>query len=126
GCDALPLTAPADPTTNNSFTATCTTALTSANSSMNVVAGYSGDDAFAPNGAVLVQKVNKASTTTVASSSSPDPSAIGQPVTFTATVAPVAPGAGTPSGTVAFSDGTNPVTCTGGPPALDGNGAATC
>jgi hypothetical protein len=39
---------------------------------------------------------------------------VGQPVTFTATVAPVAPGTGTPTGTVAFTfgDGTTPTTAT--------------
>jgi hypothetical protein len=45
-------------------------------------------------------------TTTTLTSSSPV-ALIGQPVTFTATVAPSSPGAGTPSGSVAFSvDGT--------------------
>jgi hypothetical protein len=48
--------------------------------------------------------VNKASTTTTLSSSA-NPSAIGQPVTFTATVNVVAPAAGTPTGTVTFRDG---------------------
>jgi len=33
----------------------------------------------------------------------------GQSVTFTATVAPVAPGAGTLTGTVSFTDGGNPI-----------------
>src|SRR5262249_38725691 len=42
-------------------------------------------------------------TTTLASSASP--SVLGRPVTFTATVAAVAPGTGTPTGTVTFSDG---------------------
>lgn len=49
-------------------------------------------------------------TTTTLTSSSPL-SAIGQPVTFTATVAPVSAGAGTPTGSVAFSvDGTTVAT----------------
>src|SRR5678816_3510054 len=38
------------------------------------------------------------------SSSSANPSVFGQSVTFTATVAAVAPGAGTPTGTVTFKD----------------------
>jgi subtilisin-like proprotein convertase family protein len=44
-----------------------------------------------------------ASTTTVTSSA--NPTVFGQSVTFTATVAAVAPGAGTPTGTVTFRDG---------------------
>ncbi|WP_150127241.1 Ig-like domain-containing protein, partial [Streptomyces decoyicus] len=35
--------------------------------------------------------------------SSPDPSTFGQPVTFTATVAAVPPGVGTPTGSVTFT-----------------------
>src|SRR5262249_61481601 len=44
--------------------------------------------------------------TTVALQSSVNPAVTGQAVTFTATVAAVAPGAGTPTGTVTFKDGT--------------------
>ena len=51
-----------------------------------------------------VETVNKADSN-VTVSSSVNPSVFGQSVTFTATVAAVAPGAGTPSGTVAFKDG---------------------
>src|SRR5206468_2326324 len=43
--------------------------------------------------------------TTTALSSSANPSAVGQAVTFTASVTVTAPGAGTPSGTVTFQDG---------------------
>lgn len=51
--------------------------------------------------------INKADTTTVVSSSA-IPSSFGQSVTYTATIAPVAPGAGTPTGTVQFQvDGVN-------------------
>src|SRR5207244_6987882 len=42
---------------------------------------------------------------TTAVSSSQNPSVFGQSVTFTATVSPVAPGAGTRTGTVTFYDG---------------------
>ena len=52
------------------------------------------------------QNVAKADTTTTVTSSVPA-SVVGQPVTFTATVLPNAPGAGTPTGTVSFYvDGT--------------------
>src|SRR5439155_1166136 len=43
--------------------------------------------------------------TTTAVASSQNPSVFGQSVTFTATVSPVAPGAGTRTGTVTFYDG---------------------
>jgi large repetitive protein len=48
--------------------------------------------------------VNQASTTT-ALAASVNPSVYGQSVTFTATVGVVAPGSGTPTGTVAFQEG---------------------
>ncbi len=44
-----------------------------------------------------------ATTTTV--TSSVNPSVFGQPVTFTATVSPVSPGGGAPTGTVTFEEG---------------------
>jgi hypothetical protein len=44
--------------------------------------------------------------TTTTLTSSPNPSCLGQPVTLTATVKPVVPGNGTPTGTVAFLEGT--------------------
>ena len=50
------------------------------------------------------QVVNKSSSTTAVASSQ-NPSVIGQSVIFTATVAAVAPGTGTPTGTVTFLDG---------------------
>ena len=67
-------------------------------------ASYGGDGNFNSSSSTLAQTVNKASTTT-ALSSSVNPSAIGQPVTFTATVNVVGPASGTPTGTVTFSDG---------------------
>ena len=48
--------------------------------------------------------VNQNSTTT-ALTADPNPTVFGQPVTFTATVTVVVPGAGTPTGTVDFLDG---------------------
>jgi hypothetical protein len=52
----------------------------------------------------LTQTVNQAHTSTTLTSSAPT-AAYGQPVTFTATVLPKAPGAGVPTGTVTFMDG---------------------
>jgi len=66
-----------------------------------VAAVYSGDTNFLTSTGTNVIAVVPASTTTSVMSS-PNPSALGQPVTFTATITPVAPGAGTPGGTVTF------------------------
>jgi hypothetical protein len=71
-----------------------------------ITASYSGDKDFLGSGGAgsvsvpLTQTVNPAqTTTTLAQNGSIEP---GQSVTFTATVAPVPPGAGTPTGTVTF------------------------
>ncbi len=91
-------------TTAGVTTATFTTSsLTVGTHSMTAV--YNGDGSFnGSTSAVLSQVVNLASTTTSLASNA-NPSVFGQSVTFTATVAVVAPGAGSPTGTVAFKDG---------------------
>src|SRR5205823_5238790 len=69
-----------------------------------ITAVYGGDSNF--NGSTsntVSQVVNKANTTTSITSSQ-NPSGVGQTVIFTATVSAVAPGTGTPSGTVSFRD----------------------
>ena len=67
-------------------------------------AAYSGDPDFLPSSsATLTQTVNSDPTTTTLGSSA-NPSAAGQPVTYTATVTANAPGSGTPTGTVDFRD----------------------
>jgi hypothetical protein len=48
-------------------------------------------------------------TSTSVSSSDEGTGLLGAPVTYTATVAPVSPGTGTPTGTVSFSDGNEPI-----------------
>jgi autotransporter-associated beta strand protein len=60
-------------------------------------------------GAINPYIVSKANTTTTLTASTTADN-FGTPVTFTVTVAPVAPGAGSPSGTVTFSDTLNGVT----------------
>jgi len=71
-----------------------------------VMVTYGGDGNFnASASASLTQTVNQAATATMLSSSA-NPSVFGQPVTFTATVSVVLPGAGAPTGTVTFKDGT--------------------
>lgn len=66
-----------------------------------VVAAYDGDDSFTGSSGSVAQKVQRAQTSTAVTSTA-NPSQPGAEVRFTATVAPVAPGAGTPSGTVQF------------------------
>jgi hypothetical protein len=69
-----------------------------------ITATYSGsDDHQTSDAQTLLSRTAAATTTTV--SASPNPSVSGQSVTFTATVAPVAPGTGTPTGNVTFTWG---------------------
>ncbi|MCX4791580.1 Ig-like domain repeat protein [Streptomyces sp. NBC_01221] len=76
-----------------------------------VTAAYSGDDLCFPSSDTVTHTVQPAATT-VTVAPTPDPSPVGEPVTFVARVVPVAPGAGTVTGTVTFDfgDGTAPVT----------------
>ncbi len=71
-----------------------------------VLVSYSGDSTYTSSSGSLLggQVVNQADTTTTLTAA-PDPSVFGQTVTLTATVTAVAPGAGTPTGTVDFFDG---------------------
>lgn len=85
-----------------------------------VVATYDGDDSFNGSNGSVAQKVQRAQTSTLVTSSA-NPSQSGEGVRFTAAVSPVAPGAGEPSGTIQFTvNGAN----LGGPVAVV-NGAAT-
>ncbi|MEU9924953.1 Ig-like domain repeat protein, partial [Streptomyces griseoluteus] len=76
-----------------------------------VTATYNGDGNYLPSTGTDTQTVNRASTTTTVTSL-PDPTVVTQAATITAKLAPVAPGAGTPTGTVTFTfgDGTPSVT----------------
>ncbi len=69
----------------------------------------------------LTQTVQRADTQTAVTSSN-NPSEVGQSVTFTAQVSAVSPGAGTPAGTVQFSDNGSDF---GSPVSLDGSGQAS-
>jgi hypothetical protein len=90
-----------------------------------VTALYSGDATFGPGGDSATQTVDPDSTLTTVSSDGPTV-IFGQPATLTATVTPVAPGAGVPTGTVTFEavspDGTT--TTTLGTGLLDSSGHA--
>jgi YVTN family beta-propeller protein len=81
GVGSLPLGIAVDPATHNAYVPN------------------SGDNTISVISPVLVVP-----TMTTLSSSTSSPS-YGQPVTFTATVAPTSPGSGTPTGTVTFRDG---------------------
>jgi uncharacterized repeat protein (TIGR01451 family)/CSLREA domain-containing protein len=84
------------------------------------VSANESDPNSANNTATATTTVIKANTTTTVTSSQ-NPSTYGQPVTFTATVTAVAPGGGTPTGTVTFYDGTTVLATV----ALTGSGQAT-
>jgi hypothetical protein len=73
-----------------------------------ITASYFGDGHFLTSmgdTSAVPQVVNQASSA-VAVSSFPNASVFGQAVTFTATVSAVVPGAGTPTGTATFAEGT--------------------
>jgi putative cell wall-binding protein len=95
GCTARPVTG---------GTAHCTTTFAKKTSPYAIRAQYSGNTTFkpSPTSPLVTQTVStKPSTTTTVSGNGI--SVTGQPVTLTATVAPVSPGTGTPTGgTVAF------------------------
>ena len=71
----------------------------------NIVASYVSDNpTFLSSSGMLDQQVNMASTMTGLTSTA-HPSVFGQPITLTASVGALAPGAGSPTGTVSFADG---------------------
>ncbi len=85
---------------------TCTLTPTTAGAKT-LTASYAGDANFAGStSAGVAQTVNAAATTTTIAGQTPNPSAVGQAVSFTFTVVTNAPGSGTPTGTVTVSDGT--------------------
>ncbi|MGB0044420.1 MAG: Ig-like domain repeat protein [Terriglobales bacterium] len=85
---------------------TCTTSSLAVGTDT-VTATYAGDAyTSTSNGSVSGGQVVSLASTTTKVSSSTNPSVAGQSVTFTATVAVVAPGVGTPTGTVGWSSNT--------------------
>jgi Big-like domain-containing protein len=103
------------------YTATCTTSTLTVGSH-SIVATYSGDTNFTGGASTaLPYTVNQAATTTTLSASPSGSSSFGQSVTFTATVAATAPGAGAPTGTVAFTIDGTPAGSSG----VSGSGQAT-
>jgi hypothetical protein len=87
-----------------------------------ITAVYNGDGNFLGSTSNVVnQVVNKANTSTAKVASSVNPSVFGQSVTFSTTVTVVAPGAGTPTGTVTFFDGATNI----GSSSVNGSGQAS-
>jgi hypothetical protein len=70
-----------------------------------LTASFFGVSGFAASTSTATTVTVNPAATTVALKSSVNPAVTGQAVTFTATVSTVAPGAGTPTGTVTFKDG---------------------
>jgi DNA-binding beta-propeller fold protein YncE len=99
--------------------ASLTTAFTAG--SHTITASYSGDSVYlGGSSGTLTEKVGQASAGAALSSSN-STSVFGQAVTFTATVTAVAPGAGTPTGTVTFlidGNAQKPVSLSGGKASL--------
>ncbi len=107
--------------------ASCTTSYPGPTSAT-ITASYGGDANFSGSSATGMLTVAKASSTTTITSSA-NPAVNGQPLQFTATVAPVAPAAGVPTGSVTFtlSDTAPPaVTCQGGNTVALSGGTAVC
>ena len=94
GCGTTPVTS------GNPGVATCTTSSLAVGTDA-ISAAYSGDSNHGANTGTLNQVVNQASTSAIVISSL-NPSTYGQAVSFSANVAALAPGAGTPTGTVQF------------------------
>ena len=98
-------------TLNGTGTASFTTSALAVGSHA-ITAIYGGDGNFTTSSSnAASQIVNQASTTTTLAAS-PSSTTYGQSVTFTATIGVVAPGAGTPTGSVEFFDGTTPIATT--------------
>ena len=87
-----------------------------------ITAVYSDDDHFAASSSpAITQQVNPAPSTSTTLRSSLNPSTVHTSVTLTALVSVVAPGSGTPTGLIAFMDGTTVI----GKRSLDATGRAT-
>ena len=118
---ANPITGCGAATLNVSDEATCTTSALPTGASQTITATYGNDANNSGSFGTVSQTVNAAqgsTTTTVNTSGSP--STVGSPVTFTATVS------GTNlAGTVAFTDGANPITGCGAA-TLNVSDEATC
>ena len=89
-----------------------------------ITAVYSGDASNAKSTSFVLTQVVTADPTTTVLTATVNPTLFGESVTFTATVTANAPGSGTPTGTVAFDDGTAAIAGCGG--VTLAAGVATC
>ena len=112
-------------------TASCTYSYSGPLSSPDsVTANYGSDTNYASSGSTAVPvTVNQAATTTSMPSadnggSPANPAVVGEPLTLSSTVTVNAPGSGTPTGSVSFSDGGATPLCTG--TLSGGSDTATC
>lgn len=88
-----------------------------------ITASYGGDANYSASASSPVAETVSAAGTTTAVSATPSAAVVGQPVTYSAAVAPVAPGQGEPAGSVVFNDPAGPL-CSGA--VNPTTGAATC
>ncbi len=105
------------PVTIASGTATYLAVYTASGGSHSFTASFNGDANFSGStSSVINQTVNKADVVATVSAN-PNPSYVGQSVTISTIINPIAPGSGTPTGSILFSiDGSpfGPVSMTGG------------
>lgn len=87
-----------------------------------ITATYAGNLTFGPATSGAVNQVVTTGSTTTALTVAPNPAAVGNTVTFSATVTATAPATGTPTGNVTFSANGTPI---GAAVALDSTGKAT-
>ena len=73
--------------------------------SNSITAAYGGDVNFTTSTSIVLDQVVTKASTSIAIACSANPSVVGQSVALTATVSVVTPGAGYPTGSVAFFDG---------------------
>ncbi|MCL4766174.1 MAG: Ig-like domain repeat protein [Hyphomicrobiaceae bacterium] len=90
--------------------------------SRTLTASYIGDANFTASADTESHAIGQGATTTTITSDAPDPSVFGQPYNVSVQVTPDGAAAGTPTGSITVSDGSN--TCT--TPALSGAGIASC
>jgi hypothetical protein len=121
GCDLRPLA-----TAGGHTTATCIVTYNSAGQH-SISATYSSDTNFAGSAtaSALTETIGQASTTTSLSAGSPDPSVVGQPVSFTATVTPTTSGTIPPNGNVTFKSGANALADCSAVPVGNASGSTT-
>ncbi len=105
---------------NNAVRGTISNAQATIQSSGTATATFTGTSAGAGSANAAVDSgaatanitINQAATTTTITADTPDPSVVGQAYAVTVSLAVTSPGAGTPTGTITVSDGTNSCTIT--------------